>query len=139
MTPIPTLLPHPLVFPRPLPHAVGSCIPHVTSLVDPANLGPLTLYASILWATVWAVVHRDAAVMWGLGFVVVPFLPASNVFFPVGAVMAERVSSLVESASSGARAWGCSIGVGCPMAALGNCTTNLSREGTPIAPALAEI
>lgn len=70
-----------------------SCLPHVTSLADPANLGPLTLYASILWATVWAVHHRDAALMWALGLVVVPFLPASNLFFPVGAVMAERVRS----------------------------------------------
>lgn len=68
-----------------------SCLPHVTSLVDPANLGPLTLYASILWAAVWAVVRRDAALMWALGFLVVPILPASNLFFPVGVVMAERV------------------------------------------------
>eukprot|EP00903_Cladosiphon_okamuranus_P011712 g11015.t1 len=68
-----------------------SCIPHVTSLTDMANLGPLTLYASILWAAVWAVVHHDPALIWGLSFLVVPFLPASNLLFPVGAVMAERL------------------------------------------------
>lgn len=64
----------------------------MTSFVDPANLGPLALYASILGATVWAVAHRDAALMWALAFVAVPFLPASNLFFPVGVVMAERAS-----------------------------------------------
>eukprot|EP00752_Nemacystus_decipiens_P009157 g8179.t1 len=81
-----------LLWPAKLSYDWGfSCIPHVTSLADPVNLGPLTLYTSILWATIWAVVHRDAALMWALAFLVLPFLPASNLFFPVGAVMAERL------------------------------------------------
>lgn len=29
--------------------------------------------------------------MWGLAMTVVPFVPASNVLFPIGAVVAERV------------------------------------------------
>ncbi len=67
----------------------------MTSLADPANLAPLVLYASILAATATAVARRDTALMWALGFVVVPFLPASNLFFPVGAIVAERVRGTV--------------------------------------------
>eukprot|EP00752_Nemacystus_decipiens_P011698 g10381.t1 len=67
-----------------------SCIPHVTSLADPASIAPLTLYGSLLASAVLAVLRRDTAIMWGLALVVVPFLPASNVLFPVGAVVAER-------------------------------------------------
>lgn len=63
----------------------------MTSLADPANIAPLALYGSVLACAVLAVLRRDTAVMWGLALVVVPFLPASNVLFPVGAVVAERV------------------------------------------------
>lgn len=63
----------------------------MTSFADPANLAPLTLYASILAAAAFAVVRCDTAVMWGLALIVVPFFPASNILFPVGAVVAERV------------------------------------------------
>lgn len=65
----------------------------MTSVADPAIIAPLTLYGSILAAAVRAVLHCDTAVMWGLALVVVPFVPASNLFFPVGAVVAERVRS----------------------------------------------
>lgn len=68
-----------------------SCIPCVTSLADSANLASLTLYSSIVAAAVFAVARCDTAVMWGLALIVVPFLPASNILFPVGAVVAERV------------------------------------------------
>ncbi|CAN0101548.1 unnamed protein product, partial [Ectocarpus sp. 13 AM-2016] len=68
-----------------------SCIPHVTSLADPANLASLALYSSILAAVVFAVACCDTVVMWGLALIVVPFLPASNILFPVGAVVAERL------------------------------------------------
>lgn len=64
----------------------------MTTLTDPANIASLTLYASILAGTVTAMVRCDTAAMWGLALLVVTFLPASNVFFPVGAVVAERVS-----------------------------------------------
>lgn len=64
----------------------------MTSLTDPANLAPLTLYAAIVGGAAFAVTRGDAAVMWGLALVVVPFAPASNVLFPIGAVIAERVS-----------------------------------------------
>ncbi|CAM9090033.1 unnamed protein product, partial [Scytosiphon promiscuus] len=68
-----------------------SCIPHVTSFADPANIASLTLYASVLAAAAFATARCDTAVMWGLALLVVPFLPASNVMFPVGAVVAERL------------------------------------------------
>lgn len=77
----------------------------MTSLADPVNLAPLTLYASILASAAIAVFFHDTAVMWGLALVVVPFLPASNLFFPVGAVVAERVRAYVET-NPGARGAG---------------------------------
>lgn len=63
----------------------------MTSLADPAVLAPLALYAAIAGAATISLARCDTAVMWGLALVVVPFLPASNVLFPIGAVVAERV------------------------------------------------
>ena len=94
----------------------NSCIPHVTSLADPASIAPLALYGSVLASAALAVLRRDAAVMWGLALVVVPFVPASNVFFPVGAVVAERVGS-TNLEGRPVRALGCarlrSVALGC--------------------------
>lgn len=56
------------------------------------NFAPLVLYGALAWGTVTAVSRGDTALMWGLALLVVPLLPASNIFFPIGAVMAERVS-----------------------------------------------
>lgn len=56
-----------------------------------ANLAPLTLYVAIARCTVAAIRRGDTALMWGLALLVVPFLPVANVFFTIGAVVAERV------------------------------------------------
>jgi len=59
--------------------------------MDSAILAPLTVYTVIIVAAAIAVSRRDTVVMWGLAFIVVLFVPSSNVLLPVGAVVAERV------------------------------------------------
>lgn len=60
-------------------------------MTDPAILAPLTVYTVIIVAVTIAVSRRDTVVMWGLAFIVVPFVPSSNALLSVGAVVAERV------------------------------------------------
>ncbi|XP_030844131.1 protein O-mannosyl-transferase TMTC3-like [Strongylocentrotus purpuratus] len=61
-------------------------IPLVTSLSDPRNLATLLLVSCLILLVLYAVFAEEA-----LSFLVLPFLPASNLFFPVGFVVAERV------------------------------------------------
>ncbi|KAF6216658.1 hypothetical protein GE061_001004 [Apolygus lucorum] len=70
-------------------------VPLVSSLIDPRNLGTLAMYA-----TITAIIHtaynsnsrkKTSVIIMGLAFMILPFLPASNIFFPVGFVVAERV------------------------------------------------
>lgn len=70
-------------------------IPVIESVWDTRNFFSLLTYAafvSLIWLGVAASNrHRSATVVMGLAFLVLPFLPASNLFFPVGFVVAERV------------------------------------------------
>nr|XP_040240135.2 protein O-mannosyl-transferase Tmtc3 [Anopheles coluzzii]XP_040240136.2 protein O-mannosyl-transferase Tmtc3 [Anopheles coluzzii]XP_040240137.2 protein O-mannosyl-transferase Tmtc3 [Anopheles coluzzii]XP_040240138.2 protein O-mannosyl-transferase Tmtc3 [Anopheles coluzzii]XP_040240139.2 protein O-mannosyl-transferase Tmtc3 [Anopheles coluzzii]XP_049465911.1 protein O-mannosyl-transferase Tmtc3 [Anopheles coluzzii] len=70
-------------------------VPLVESFTDPRNLATLGAY-SLIGVLVWVAFienHRQksAVVVMGLAFMILPFLPASNLFFPVGFVIAERV------------------------------------------------
>ncbi|KYN20678.1 hypothetical protein ALC57_06995 [Trachymyrmex cornetzi] len=65
-------------------------VPRITSPFDPRNLESVCLYAVLIAATFWAV-RAATAVAVSLGFLVLPFLPASNLFFYVGFVIAERI------------------------------------------------
>ncbi|XP_071036207.1 protein O-mannosyl-transferase Tmtc3 [Parasteatoda tepidariorum] len=71
-----------------------STIPLVTSFWDSRNITTLVLYACIFVAvrTVFRL-EEDArmSLVMSLSLLTVPFLPASNLFFPVGFVVAERV------------------------------------------------
>ncbi|KAH9642454.1 hypothetical protein HF086_007586 [Spodoptera exigua] len=58
---------------------------------DPRNIATLTLFIIIVAATIHALRTRSSALSMGLALLVLPFLPASNLFFPVGFVVAERV------------------------------------------------
>ncbi|XP_021183889.2 protein O-mannosyl-transferase Tmtc3 [Helicoverpa armigera] len=58
---------------------------------DPRNLATLALVVIIVAATIHALRTRSSALSMGLALLVLPFLPASNLFFPVGFVVAERV------------------------------------------------
>ncbi|KAL7645009.1 UNVERIFIED_CONTAM: hypothetical protein RMT77_004833 [Armadillidium vulgare] len=85
-----------LLFPSPLccDWTMGT-IPLVQSFFDPRNLGTIALYLSMVKISYYALfvaprIHAQAIIM-GLAFLVLPFVPASNLFFPVGFVVAERI------------------------------------------------
>ncbi|XP_037070943.1 protein O-mannosyl-transferase Tmtc3-like isoform X2 [Pollicipes pollicipes] len=69
-------------------------VPLLTSVGDPRNLATLATYAALalLAGRALSVADRvsDVVIM-GVALVALPFLPASNLFFPVGFVVAERV------------------------------------------------
>ncbi|XP_072045716.1 protein O-mannosyl-transferase TMTC3-like [Amphiura filiformis] len=69
-------------------------IPLVTSAIDPRNLATAAFVMIIIWLGCYAVFvegKRSRQVAMSLCFLVLPFIPASNLFFPVGFVVAERV------------------------------------------------
>eukprot|EP00057_Strongylocentrotus_purpuratus_P013220 XP_011667694.1 PREDICTED: transmembrane and TPR repeat-containing protein 3-like [Strongylocentrotus purpuratus] len=69
-------------------------IPLVTSLSDPRNLATLLLVTCLFLLVLYAVFAEEkisCQLIMALSFLVLPFLPASNLFFPVGFVVAERV------------------------------------------------
>ncbi|GIX91776.1 protein O-mannosyl-transferase TMTC3 [Caerostris extrusa] len=69
-------------------------IPLVVSLLDPRNLATISFYCA-LGAIIWIAVTSDPKhfqlLCVSLSLLVLPFLPASNLFFPVGFVVAERI------------------------------------------------
>ncbi|KAL1459084.1 hypothetical protein WDU94_011093, partial [Cyamophila willieti] len=70
-------------------------IPLVESFLDERNLTTLACYvflAAVCYVAAFSSsrTHSITLIM-GLGFLILPFLPASNLFFPVGFVIAERV------------------------------------------------
>jgi len=65
-------------------------IPLVTTLADPRNIATLILFV-ILAHLAYAALSNNRALLMSLALLAVPFLPASNLFFPVGFVVAERV------------------------------------------------
>lgn len=69
-------------------------IPLVTSLTDPRNLVTLVFFAAVTVALLYGAVGSGVAskiVVFATAFTISSYLPASNVFFPVGFVVAERV------------------------------------------------
>ncbi|KAG8177684.1 hypothetical protein JTE90_021982 [Oedothorax gibbosus] len=69
-------------------------VPLVSSVFDARNLGTIGFYAAIgalIWYSLWENDCRSKIVLMSVAFLAFPFLPASNLFFPVGFVIAERV------------------------------------------------
>ncbi|KAG1939153.1 protein O-mannosyl-transferase TMTC3 [Pimephales promelas] len=69
-------------------------IPLVESLLDPRNLATLVFYgllSFLAFHSLWYGHSSAKIVMMALSLIVLPFIPASNLFFPVGFVVAERV------------------------------------------------
>ncbi|XP_061576896.1 protein O-mannosyl-transferase TMTC3 [Cololabis saira] len=69
-------------------------IPLVESLLDPRNLATLGFYTSLGLLAHHSLWYRHSSaktVIMALSLMVLPFIPASNLFFPVGFVVAERV------------------------------------------------
>jgi len=63
----------------------------VETVVDIRNLSTIFFYI-ILIRMVWvAFIHGDLTLVMACSWMILPFLPASNLFFPVGFVVAERV------------------------------------------------
>ena len=76
-------------------YAMGT-IPLIKSITDPRNALTLLTLVSLLVIVLLGVTRSRASHLWravlfAVSSLVVPFLPASNLFFPVGFVVAERV------------------------------------------------
>ena len=69
-------------------------VPPIASLSDPRNLLTLATFAGLLSLSCYSASSRDShhrKILFGLSLTILPFLPASNLLFPVGFVIAERV------------------------------------------------
>ena len=69
-------------------------IPLITSITDPRNILTMLTFASIIYLGVHSVrynTNHAKMLFFGLSLTIFPFIPASNLFFPVGFVVAERV------------------------------------------------
>lgn len=69
-------------------------IPLVESLWDPRNLATLAFYLVVTLLSLVALMsysRQGRLILMSLSLLVFPFLPASNMFFPVGFVIAERI------------------------------------------------
>jgi hypothetical protein len=81
-----------LLYPFKLSYDWGwPCVEHITAISDLRNAGTLLLAVSMVGICVYALTQRNAVLMWSLTLVVVPLIPASNLFFPVGTILAERL------------------------------------------------
>jgi hypothetical protein len=67
-------------------------IPLVQSAADERNMATVVFFLTLIGSTCWSIRHRSASItaFW-LGLLVLPFLPATNLCFRVGFVIAERV------------------------------------------------
>ena len=66
----------------------------ITSIIDPRNLATLATLVSVTWLGVYGITGQQRtrkATILSLSLIVFPYIPASNLFFPVGFVVAERV------------------------------------------------
>ena len=72
-----------------------SSVPLVSCISDPRNLATISLYLLLLHlgyrAATSAPSQEATVISTGLALLVLPFLPATNLLFPVGFVVAERV------------------------------------------------
>ncbi|XP_059617284.1 protein O-mannosyl-transferase Tmtc3 [Phlebotomus argentipes] len=70
-------------------------VPLVESFMDPRNIATILAYL-LIGILVWIAFisenrQQTTIIIMGLSLMILPFLPASNLFFPVGFVIAERV------------------------------------------------
>jgi tetratricopeptide (TPR) repeat protein len=68
-----------------------ACIAPVVSLLDYRNVLSLGVYSSVVAFGFYGGMLGDAIYLWAGALLVVPFIPASNAFFPVGTVLGERL------------------------------------------------
>ena len=92
-------------------YAMGT-IPLVTSLTDLRNIQTLVTFLSLLSLGLFGACRASTsshwrAVLFAVSTLMIPFLPASNLFFPVGFVVAERVLYLPSMGFCMLVAYGC--------------------------------
>lgn len=82
-----------LVWPRSLSFDYGfKTVPLITTIWDSHNLYTLAAYGAVLAGVVAGVKQvADSPLLICIAFGVIPFIPASNLLFPVGTVVAERL------------------------------------------------
>ena len=81
-----------MVYPRYLCFDYGyACIPLIYSLADWRNLFPLVTYSILIVLIIRGVQQARVALLVGLAVLLIPLLPALNIFFPVGTLLAERL------------------------------------------------
>jgi len=81
-----------LVYPRYLCFDYGhACIPLVHDLIDWRNILPLITYTTLAMLIAFAVKHARISLLLGMALLLVPLVPALNVVFPVGTLLAERL------------------------------------------------
>jgi hypothetical protein len=81
-----------LVFPRYLCFDYGyACIPTIHSILDFRNLFSVASYSVIIFTILHALRTKRPRLLFALALTLLPFLPAANIFFPVGTVLAERL------------------------------------------------
>lgn len=70
-------------------------IPLIESIFDLRNLGTLAAHGMVIGLLFKAIFTRNrqtsVIIIMSLALLILPFLPASNLFFPVGFVIAERI------------------------------------------------
>eukprot|EP00804_Cyclotella_cryptica_P018614 CCRYP_011415-RA/>CCRYP_011415-RA protein AED:0.21 eAED:0.21 QI:4399/1/1/1/0.33/0.28/7/233/939 len=102
-----------LFFPWNLSYDYGyPCIQHRTSLDFTTALIPLSFLAFFLIG----LQKNNAMLLWSFALTILPFIPVSNIFFPVGTILAERLLYLPSM--------GFCLGSGYTMASLVNINVN---------------
>ena len=69
-------------------------VPLINSLIDIHNLLTIATIAAVAvlsWRAVTGATKNDKLLILALALLILPYLPASNLFFPVGFVVAERI------------------------------------------------
>ena len=81
-----------LIYPKYLCFDYGySCLPLVHVLSDVRNILPLLTYLSFIFLSLYSLISMRFDVLVSLILILLPLLPALNIFFPVGTVLAERL------------------------------------------------
>ena len=68
-----------------------ACLPEIRSVWTPANILPLLAYALILYVICRGVVQCRRSLLLALSILIITLLPALNILFPVGTLLAERL------------------------------------------------
>ena len=65
--------------------------PIVTNLIDVRNLYSICMYASALFVFLCGIKTKSRTIIYAFFLSVIPFIPASNILFPVATVLGERL------------------------------------------------